>query len=213
MKKRKRISIINTYITKKSLFLLTFFIFLIFNCSSVPVVRYYYLNYDISQNNNAKYPYVLGIEKFDSDEVYDNDCVIFRDTPYEVKYYVYKKWASYPKTMVSEKALEHLKASGLFKSVRFYPGFHNIDYLLRGYIKGFEEWDKPDGWYAKFSLECEFMNVHNDSTLFLLRTDRMVKANGKNVLEVAKSMSICVQQIFNELTTKIDEALAESHNE
>ncbi|NVM04552.1 MAG: hypothetical protein HWN67_19675, partial [Candidatus Helarchaeota archaeon] len=127
-----------------------------------------------------------------------------------VKYYVYKRWGSNPKTLVSEKALEHLRASGLFKSVRSYPDFYNIDYLLRGHIKGFEEWDKMDGWYAKFSLESEFINVHNDSTLFVLRTDKMVKANSEDILEVVISMSRCVQETFEEIIKKIDENLSKS---
>jgi len=207
MKKKKRNKRAINNLIKRNILLLSFFIL---GCSSMPVVRYYFLSYDISHNSNPKYPYILGIEKFNSDEVYNNDNIIFRDTPYEVKFYVYKKWASYPKTLVSEKAVEHMKASGLFKSVRFYPDYYNIDYLLRGHIKSFEEWDKEDGWYAKFAIESEFMNVHNDSTLFVLRTDKMIKANGNNVLEVAIAMSKCVQETFDEITKKIDETLSKS---
>jgi len=198
---------------KKGFFYL-FFLILIFvlNCSSAPEFHYYFLSYDLSPdyNTNPKYPYVLGIEKFEADEVYNNENIIFRDSAYEIKYYVYRKWGSNPRDIVSEKALEHLRASGLFKSVRFYPDFYDIDYLLRGHIKSFEEWDKMDGWYAKFSIESEFINVHNDSTLFVLRTEKMIKAESEDILSVVVSMSKCVQETFDEIIKKIDENLSNS---
>ncbi|MFC1563118.1 hypothetical protein ACFL4Z_03610 [candidate division KSB1 bacterium] len=188
-------------------------IFFILSCSSAPMTHYYYLDYGISHKDNNKYPYVLGIEEFNSDDIYNRDNIIFREIPYEIQYYIYKRWASYPKTLISEKVLEHLKASALFKSVRHYPDFYNIDYLLRGNIKKFDELDKTDGWYANFSLEIEFLDIHKDSTLFVLRTDKMIKAKEKNVLEIVIAMSKCVQETFNELTEKIDKILYEISSE
>ena len=199
-------------IVKKYRFYLNFlFIVFIFKCSSVPEFHYYFLNYDMprKENTNPKYPYILGIEEFDSDEIYNNDSIVYRDSPYEIKHYIYKKWAGNPRNLISEKALEHFIASGLFKVVRFYPNFHRIDYLLRGNIKSFEEWDKQDGWYSKFSLEIEFINVHNDSILFVLRTDKVEKAVSKSVIDVVKSMSVCVKETFDEIISKIDNSLSE----
>ena len=190
------------------IFCCLFFLSLISGCSSIPEYHYYFLDYEIPYNkSNPKYTCSLGVERLQAEEIYKSDTIIFRNSPYEARHYIYKLWGSNPRALLFEKTLEHIKASGLFKSVRLYPGMYNADYILRGYIRKFEELDKADGWYADFSVEWELIDPKSGNVMLSARTDKMQKARNKTTLDVVKAMSVCVQEALNNLTAKIDQAV------
>ena len=67
---------------------------MIWGCGSVPETYYYLPTYQIAPpaNDHTPLDVVLGIEKFQAEIIYNDDRIIYRDSPFEVKYYNYRRW-------------------------------------------------------------------------------------------------------------------------
>ena len=108
-------------------------------CGSVPETFYYVPTYQLAApaNEHAPLNIVLGVEKFQSEVIYNDDRIIYRESPFEIKYYYYRRWIAEPRHLVTEKALAHLKHSGNFRDVVAYPSTVKLDYVLRGRVLAF----------------------------------------------------------------------------
>jgi ABC-type uncharacterized transport system auxiliary subunit len=141
-----------------SCFLLCSSCLLLFSCSGVPETFYYTVsNWNAppvkSENHNAATPdMVLGVEKFTAETIYEDDRIIYRDSPFEVKYYHYRRWAAPPRALVTDEVLKQLRASSCCREVVASPSQTRVNYILAGRVLAFEEWDQGEKWYGRVAL-------------------------------------------------------------
>lgn len=170
-------------------------------CGSVPETYYYMPTYPMVTPVNAHAPLdiVLGVEKFQAEVVYNDDRIIYRESPFEVKYYYYRRWISEPRHLVTEKALAHLKHSGYFRDVVAYPSLIKLDYLLRGRVLAFEEWDENKSMYGKVAFTVELLKPTQDAIIWRATFEKMTPAAKPvpvAVVEaISKSLSACLDEM------------------
>jgi len=94
-------------------------LWLVANCGSVPQTYYYRVDYQIEdlRNGNQAIPLTFGISQFDVDVLYEGDRIVYRQSPYQVQFYHYRRWVAPPKKIVTEKVLKQFQASGVFANV------------------------------------------------------------------------------------------------
>ncbi len=192
------------------LFVLIFFTFIILSgCGTVPEIHYYVIDYPISpkQVDNPMFDIVLGVTSFRSDPIYEEDRIIYRESPYEVKFYNYHQWMIPPKEMVTEKALSQLTASGLFSLVVPFPQYSQVDYLLRGTVKQFEERDKDKQWFAHVRLHLELIN--RDTGKLVWRNDftQHTHVVSKRPIEVVRALGISLEACLRQATSELQQVL------
>ena len=194
---------------KKNLFLFLT-IFLIVSCSSIPDVHYYMIDtlQEEIEIEEAKYDMILGIEKFKSDRAYEGDRIVYRDTPYEVKFYNYHRWINSPPEIVTEKAIEQFTMSRLFKQVVAAPHFSRIDYLVRGSIKAFEELDEGNEWYGHVKIHFELVNLKDHSLIWQNILTQKIKASQRKPIEVVRALEMSLRSCLNEAIAEIDQVLS-----
>ena len=180
-------------------------------CGTVPDVHYYLIDYLYKPVNvkNAKHQVVLGLEKFTTDPLYESDRIVYRDSPYEAKFYNYHRWITSPTRIVTGKVIEQFSTSGAFKQVVSFPHVSNVDYLVRGTIKAFEEWDEDDEWYAHVKLHFELVKVDHNTLLWQDILMKKTKVVQKNPIELVRSLSISLQACIEEAIEKIDYTLSQ----
>ncbi|MGH7496558.1 MAG: ABC-type transport auxiliary lipoprotein family protein [bacterium] len=98
---------------------------------------------------------VLGVEKFSAETMYDDDRIIYRDSPFEVKYYHYRRWAAVPRTLVTDEILKQLRASSCCREVVAYPAENQVNYTISGRVLAFEEWDQGEQWFGRVALSIQ----------------------------------------------------------
>lgn len=184
-------------------------LFLVSNCGSIPDIHYYVIDipYKSTKTEDARHQIVLGIEKLEADPLYEQDRLIYRDSPHEIKFYNYHRWISPPREIVTAKLIEQFSTSGLFKQVVSYPRIGKIDYLLRGTLKTFEEWDKGDDWYAYVKLHFELMNMENNNLVWQDLLTKKTRVTQKKPIEVVRAIGISLQACIKEALNEIDHAL------
>ena len=190
--------------------LLHIFLFLnlsfLFSCGSSPETHYYLIEFPISIESplTAKYPITLALERFQAVPLYEDDRIIYRESKYEVKFYNYRRWVSPPTKIVTEKFLEQLKISGLFKNVVRYPYASQANYLLRGTVKAFEEWDEKEKWFGKVVLEISLEKLENHELIWQGVLSKTTPAEKRHPREIVEALSVSLQACIDEFLKIID---------
>ncbi|MBN1155194.1 membrane integrity-associated transporter subunit PqiC [candidate division KSB1 bacterium] len=165
---------------------------LIVNCSSVPEIHYYLLDYQLNDTDSyqqPKFDKILGVQKFDIAPLYDQDKIVYRESVYEGKFYNYHRWIAPLDEMITEKTIEHITASDLFQNVIRFPADVKVDYILAGKILAFEEWDQDQQWFAHIRLMLELIESNDRTTLWKDIIDIKNPVPRKQPLDLVKAMN------------------------
>ena len=186
-------------------------ILLLIGCGSIPNTRYYLIDYPVEGEPTAEpaIDAVLGVAKFKAEPLYENDRIVYRDNPYEGKFYHYHRWVTSPKDMVTDKVIEQLSAGGLFTQVVYFPHTTDIDYLLRGTIKAFEEWDEPETWQAHVKIHFELIRRTDSVLLWQDTLTQKTTVNNKTPLDVVRAISVSLQSVVDEAAKHIAAEIVE----
>lgn len=196
----------------KIVYIVLFLAPLFFTCgSTIPDIHYYLIDYPILHNNDTGAPVFninLGIERFQATPLASDERLVYRDSPYEGKYYHYHRWITSPEEMVTEKAIDQLDASNLFNRVVPFPKFSNVEYILMGTIKALEEWDEGDQWYARVQIAFELFDRNTEQSVWKQIIEKKNPVSKKSPNEVIKGINLGVQQSIDALSVQLKTFLA-----
>ena len=187
-----------------------FIFLLLFICqcgSNTPEMRYYLIDYPVeikSESSAPKHNTIIGVNRFKVQPLYDETRLVYRDSPYEGKYYNYHSWITNPAEMITNKVVEHLNASGLFENVIELPKFSAVDYTLNGTIQALEEWDEGNQWYARVKVAVELFDMKKEKIVWQKTLERKNLVSAKTPFDVVKGLNICVQQCIDEIQQGLD---------
>ncbi len=192
--------------------LLFAFCFLLPGCGGAPETFYYTLAFEPSQplnDGHSPLPFALGVEKFQSEMIYDDDRIIYRDSPFEIKYYYYRRWVAPPRHLVTEKVLNHLSESGLFEKVTAYPSMVNVKYVLGGRLLAFEEWDEQGKWFGKVTFKASLYEPATQRVVWSGTFAHQQPAAKKIPAAVVEAMSLSLKQCLDDLTKALAQKLGQ----
>ncbi len=186
------------------------FMLLVTACGTVPEIHYYMIDStaETFKVDNPKFDKILGIDKFKTEVLYESDRIVYRESPYEVKFYNYHRWITPPSEIVTEKAIEQISASGLFRQVVPFPHICDLDYLIRGTIKAFEEIDEKDGWYALVRLKVEFIDMKSNSILWQDIISKKIKVSAKKPVQLVKAIDVSLTECIHSVIPHLEQKLA-----
>ena len=126
-------------------------------CSKPPPSRHYYtidyLPRKIRLEGSGRpYPFKVQLKRFEVLRMYDRSQIVFRYSPNELKYYLYKNWAMKPGDMIMDRVEAHLLSANLFDELRrefldAYP-----DYRLEGTVDALEKYEGGDLFFAHLAM-------------------------------------------------------------
>lgn len=190
-------------------YLILFFSLIFFHCGgSIPEIHYYLIDYPIvkkSDKSEPVYHIVLGIERFEAAPLYKEERLVYRDSPYEGKYYHYHRWIISPEEMITNKVIEQLRATNLFEQVVPFPKFSQVDYILSGTIKALEEWDEEDQWYARVTLAFELIHRKSNQIVWQETIEKRNQVSKKSPVEVVKGINLSVEQCIQDVQKSLDD--------
>ena len=194
-------------------YLLSILLMIVFNgCfSRVPETHYYLIDYPLEakpQQAEPVHKITIGVERFQTTPLYNDERIVYRDSPYEGRYYHYHRWITPPDQMITQKVIEQLNNSNLFEHVVAFPRFSNVDYVLRGTIKALEEWDENDAWYARVRIELKLVKTSSYDFVWQKTIEKTNKAIKKTPAELVKGINTSVQQCIEEAEHELDVLLS-----
>jgi len=115
------------------------------------------------------------VEPASVDPLYDDIRILYRVSPFEVKYYPYEFWAEKPGKLVADAMAEFLEKKKAFPAVgRGVAGLakEEPDLLLRSHVRVIEEIDSPNAWQARLAMDLEFVDFKTGKALASASFDR-----------------------------------------
>ncbi len=202
-------------LNRKSYFI--FLVLLIFiQCGgSIPEMHYYLIDYPIGMKSDGGEPahqIILGVAGFEAAPLYKEERLVYRDSPYEGKYYHYHRWITSPEQMITEKVIEQFRASNLFEQVVAFPKYSQVDYLLQGTIKALEEWDEGSQWYARVQIEFELVARAKNEIVWQKTIEKRNIASQKSPPEIVKGINLGVQQCIAEVEQELAAYFSKPNN-
>ncbi len=178
---------------------------LVIGCGSMPHTYYYRIDYapEGVENPEPGYPVTVGIQQFTTDVLYESDKIVFRDSPYEAQFYHYRRWIAPPKKIVTEKVVDQFEVSGLFRKVVKIPSTTKVDYILRGNIEAFEEWDDGQNWFGVVTIDFTLENHVSKDILWRKVISKNNQVEKKEPIEVVKAISNSLNEVIKSSIAQI----------
>jgi len=169
-------------------------------CGGVPRNYYYGLQVPaLPVASDPKTDYVLGVERFQAPELLRDDRIVYYQSPTELNYYEYHRWASDPAGMLSDITMQWINGLGIFAQVRSLPAREPADYVLAGRVFNFEEADYKEGGKARVSLELSLLRSHDRKVVWSARRLVEIPFQGGGVPGVAIAFNSATQQLLREV--------------
>lgn len=184
------------------------------DCSSVPEIHYYLLDNPLENpdfNQQPKHDKILGVQLFDIAPLYDQDKIVYRESFYEAKFYNYHRWIAPPDEMITAETIDHITNSSLFKNVIQYPSTLNVDYILKGNILAFEEWDQENQWFSHIRLMVELFDMRGKNTLWKEIIEVKNPVAEKQPLELVKSINQSFKECMEKVIYQIDLSISANY--
>lgn len=176
--------------------------------TALPVKQYFILNYlpstQVDRLNPGPYPCTIRLRDFSIEEAYNRPQIVYRQSPFQLQYYVYRVWAVKPARMVSDLVYKHLTTRNLVSSVirRFDEG-PKPDYELSGVIEALEEYDSEELWFAHLAIRMNLVRLGDGQSVYSRRFDirkRVYKHSPENVIrELSSLMEFIMTQAAHDI--------------
>jgi uncharacterized lipoprotein YmbA len=183
-------------------------------CAKVPVKQFYVLNYlpinPAERLNQNPYPYTIRLKEFDIEEAYSRPQIVYRQSPFQLRYYVYRVWAVKPTKMITDLLYKHLTSIQLVSNVirRFDDG-PKPEYELSGMIEALEEYDSEELWFAHLALRIQLTRLSDGKMIYSKRFDHRKRVFQHEPEYVIREMSSLMEYTFSQVMREIDIKFAE----
>jgi ABC-type uncharacterized transport system auxiliary subunit len=92
--------------------------------------------------------------------------IVYRESPEQISFYQYHRWAVDPRTTVTNAMLQQVVARGVFASVKQFDGRETTDYLITGRLDELEEIDDAHDVHVSVRLTAQLLNVKTGDVLW-----------------------------------------------
>jgi len=182
-------------------------------CAKPPSKQYYTLNYvpPSMARRIMPNPYacVVRLKEFSIEDAYNRLQIVYRLSPYELRYYNYRFWAVKPTRMATDLLFKHLNSVELVSGVvrRFDEG-RKPDYEISGNIEALEEYDSEDLLFAHITMRINLTRLSDGANLYSRHFDIRKKVFRREADFVIREMSQIMEYILTQAIDDIDVKLA-----
>jgi ABC-type uncharacterized transport system auxiliary subunit len=191
------------------LLLLCALLALIACCGNIPVKQYYVLNYVptplAARLLASPYPFTVRLKDFDIEDAYNRPQIVYRQSPFELRYYFYKIWAVKPSRMITDLVQKHLASVNFVSHViRRYDEGLNPDYELAGLVEAIEEYDSDQLWFAHLAIRLTLTRVSDGRVVYSRVFDNRKRVYQYSPDNVVREMSSILEFIVNQAIHDMD---------
>lgn len=143
------------------------------------------------------------VEEFSVDTAYDDQRIVYRESPYVLEYYYYHRWSAPPGRLVSEALREAYADTGLFARVEpaWTPG---IPVILRGRVQALEEIDETkDQWVGHVELQLELLDAKTEEVLWTHHAEEYERLADRSPEGLARAVSSALQRIVQRTAPRL----------
>jgi uncharacterized lipoprotein YmbA len=161
-------------------------------------------------SNDPRQSASVAVSRFDTPAYLRQGRIVYRQTPQEVGFYDYHRWASDPGVVVTTGVIDSLRSANLFSVVEPYAGQEHPDYLLSGRIERLDEVDYKSGVQVEVKLSAQLVNLRTGASLWAGSVTRTSQVGNRHMDSVVAAMSHTVQGTIDELVANMAKQLPDT---
>jgi len=152
----------------------------------------------------------VAVRRFDTPAYLRQGRIVYRQTPQEIGFYDYHRWASDPGIVVTTGVIDSLRSANLFSVVGPYAGQDHPDYLLSGRLERLDEVDYKSGVQVEVRLSAQLVNVRTGAPVWAGAVTRTSEVGTRDMNSVVFAMSQTVQGTIDELVANMEKQLPDT---
>ena len=130
--------------------------------------------------------------------------IVYRESPEEVGFYEYHRWAEGPEDTVGSALAGELLARGTFATIVPFDGRLEADYILRGELRRMEEIDYDGPVRAAVEIGIELVDAGTTRVVWSGAASVAEDVPTSDVRSVVSRMSAAAEQAIKQLAERID---------
>jgi len=154
--------------------------------------------------SDPRFPGTVAVCRFETPPYLRQGRIVYRESPEEIGFYEYHRWAAEPAESVTTAMIASLRSSGQFTFVKRCDG-HQQDYLLVGRIERLEEIDYDGPVRVKAQITAELVNVRTGSTEWTDDAPTTSNVENRDLDSVVRAMNRAVQGSIDQLVASLDQ--------
>jgi hypothetical protein len=182
---------------------------LLAGCFTTPGKRYFQI---VPMDKDAQLHPTIGrtlyIEPVRIDPLYDDYRVIYRVSPYELKYYSSVYWTKKPDSLFREAMGDYLIQKEGFARVQLDVLQGEPSLVLRANVRILEEIDNPKVWFGRLAMDLEFLDFKSGKTLVRHSFDKRLQLGARKVQYLPVVVSGILVDELDIAVRKLADALA-----
>lgn len=189
--------------------LVTLTLLLLAGCMTVPSKRYFQIAMAPGPED-LTHPWigkVLYVEPIRIDPLYDDFRILYRVSPYELKYYSYDFWAKKPDALVREAVGQYLDKRQGFNRIVLDVLQADPEIVLRATIRLIEEVDAAQAWFGRLAMDLEFLEFKSGRSLAKYSFDRRMPLAERKVRYLPAAVSTILKEELDKAVAALAEAL------
>jgi ABC-type uncharacterized transport system auxiliary subunit len=170
--------------------------------------HYYTLDVPPAPDRMAGAPRIPGtvvIYRFQTPSYLRQGRIVYRESPEEIGFYDYHRWAADPADTVTRAMIDALRSSELFSFVKPYDGHNQEDYLMVGRLERLEEIDYGGRIRVEAKISAELVNARTGATAWTGNAPETVAIENRNIDSVVSAMDLAVQKSIAALVASLDQ--------
>ena len=158
--------------------------------------------------SDPRFPGTVAVCRFETPSYLRQGRIVYRETPEEVGFYEYHRWAAEPAETVTMAMIDALRSSRLFSFVKRYDGHNQQDYLLVGRLERLEEIDYRGPVRVEAKISAELVNLRTGATEWTGDAPATLNVENRNVDSVVRAMNRTVQNSVDQLVANLNQRVS-----
>ena len=183
---------------------------LIASCGGGRRPHYYALEIPLAPDrarSDPRFSGTVAVCRFETASYLRQGRIVYRETPEEVGFYEYHRWAADPAETVTTAMIDALRSSGQFSFVKRCDGHNQQDYLLVGRIERLEEIDFDGPVRVKAQITAELVNVQTGSTEWTGDAPTTLNVENRSLDSVVTAMNRAIQNDIDRLIASLNQQI------
>ena len=145
----------------------------------------------------------ISVREFQSPGYLRQGPIVYRNTPEEVGFYEYHRWATDPRTLVTSAVIDHLSGSGQFSMVSMYNGRSDTDYVFSGKVDKLEEVDYEGAVKVEVAISGQITRVATGATVWRNAVCEVGTVSRRSVPGVVAQMNRSMDTAISKLLSTV----------
>jgi len=177
-------------------------------CAAVRYPTYYALNVAPAPKpaaDDGRRSIVVAVRQFETADYIRQGRIVYRETPQEIGFYDYHRWAADPGATITTAVIDALRSARLFSAVVPYDGQEKQECVLSGRLARLDEVDYGGGVRVETRLVAELVNRRTGEMLWTGEASETSTIETRTVAAVVGAMSHAVQTSIDRLISSMDQ--------